>query len=78
MEVIDEELAGAADNVEAANEQLHEKMTRERTGNKLLIWCVAIAIIIVGLLIYFGFVKKDEVVIEIEKTDSADSGDATL
>ena len=47
-------------------------MTRERTGNKLLIWCVAIAIIIVGLLIYFGFVKKDEVVIEIEKTDSAD------
>ena len=65
MEQIDEELGGAAENVENANEQLQEKMTRERTGNKCLVWCVVIAVIVVVLLIFFGFVKKDEIVIEI-------------
>mmetsp|Transcript_21639 Transcript_21639/g.28982 ORF Transcript_21639/g.28982 Transcript_21639/m.28982 type:complete len:121 (+) Transcript_21639:689-1051(+) len=66
MEVIDEDLGGAADNVEQANEQLAEKMNRERTGNKLLIWCVVIAVIICVCLIFFGFVNKGETVIEVE------------
>lgn len=66
MDVIDEELHGAADNVEQANEQLHQKMERENTGNKCLIWCVVIACIVVILLIFFGFVRKDTVEVEVE------------
>ena len=33
-------------------------MTRERTGNKLLIWCVVIALILLVLLVFFGFVHN--------------------
>ena len=66
MDVIDEELHGAADNVEAANEQLHQKMERENTGNKCLVWCVVIAVIVLVLLIFFGFVRQDTVTIEVQ------------
>ena len=54
---IDEELGGAADNVQNANEQLEEKMERENTGNKCLIWCVVIAILVVLVLVFFTFIK---------------------
>ena len=71
LEVIDEDLGNAAENVEEANEQLAEKMKRERTGNKLLIWCVVIAVIICVCLIFFGFVNKGdkEIVIEVDTKD---------
>ena len=71
LEVIDEDLGNAAENVEDANEQLAEKMKRERTGNKLLIWCVVIAVIICVCLIFFGFVNKGdkEIVIEVDSKD---------
>ena len=71
LEVIDEDLGNAAENVEEANEQLAEKMKRERTGNKLLIWCVVIAVIICVCLIFFGFVNKGdkEIVIEVDSKD---------
>ena len=47
-------------------------MTRTRTGNKLLIWCVVIAIIMVAFLIFFGFVRDDSDTIVIQPdTDSS-------
>ena len=65
LETIDDEIGGAADNVEQANEQLEEKMVRENKGNKCLTWCVVIAILVVIVLIFFTFIKKDkEIVIE--------------
>jgi len=51
-----------------ANEQLEEKMTKERTGNKLLTWCVVIACILLVLLIFFGFIHNkgdEEVIIQV-------------
>ena len=57
---VDEELGDAAENVEMANEQLEEKVTRERTGNKCLIWCVVVAVIIVIILIYLSFIRDDD------------------
>lgn len=65
---VDEELAGAAENVENANDQLQQKMSRERTGNKCLVWCVVIAILVVVCLIFFGFVKDDhqEIIIKMD------------
>ena len=65
---VEEELGDAAENVEQANEQLEQKMTRERTGNKCLIWCVIIAIIVVIILIYMSFIRNgdDDVVIKYE------------
>jgi len=47
-------------------------MTRTRTGNKLLIWCVAIAVIMVIVLIFFGFVRGggDTIIIEQPKVES--------
>ena len=77
MELVDEEMIGAYDNVEQANEQLEEKMTRENSGNKCLIWCVVIAIIVVLLLIFFGFIRRDKVVVEYENpTDGGDVGES--
>ena len=58
IDVIDEDLGSATENVEQANVELQEKMTRERTGNKVLIWCVVVAIFVVFFLIFFGFVHK--------------------
>ena len=76
MELVDEEMIGAYDNVEQANEQLEEKMGRENSGNKCLIWCVVIAIIVVVLLIFFGFIRRDKVVIKYEDpSDGGDGGD---
>ena len=71
MQKIDEELIGAVENVEQANEQLEMKNTRERTGNKLLIYCVIIAIIVVIILIYLSFIKRDDddVIIKYEQAD---------
>ena len=77
MEVIDEDLGQAAEHVEEANEQLQQKMNRERTGNKCLIWCVVIAIIICVCLIFFGFVNKDEdkiIVVPEETIDPTAAG----
>ena len=56
LDVIDDELGDAADNVQQANEQLEEKMVRENTGNKCLIWCVVIAILVVIVLVFFTFI----------------------
>ena len=66
--------------MEEANEQLAEKMKRERTGNKLLIWCVVIAVIICVCLIFFGFVNKGdkEIVIEVDSKDPAAPEDQSL
>ena len=57
LDVIDDELGDAADNVQQANEQLEEKMVRENTGNKCLIWCVVIAILVVIVLVFFTFIR---------------------
>jgi len=42
-------------------------MTRERTGNKVLIWCVVLAVLLLAFLVYFGFVAKsgNETIIEV-------------
>ena len=68
---VEEELVDATENIEHANEQLEMKNTRERTGNKCLIWCVAIAIIVVIILIYMSFIRggDDDVVIKYEQID---------
>ena len=71
LQKIDEELADATENVEHANEQLEQKNTRERTGNKCLIWCVIIAIIVVIILVYLSFIRRDDddVIIKYEHAD---------
>ncbi len=47
-------------------------MTRTRTGNKCLIWCVVIAIIMVAFLIFFGFVRDDSDTIIIQPQEGTD------
>lgn len=77
LQKIDEELLGAVENVEQANEQLEMKNTRERTGNKLLIYCVIIAIIVVIILIYLSFIRRDDddVIIKYEQADPQQATD---
>ena len=77
LQKIDEELADAVENVEQANEELMQKNTRERTGNKCLIWCVVIAIIVVIILIYLSFIQRDDndIIIKYEDADPEQSTD---
>ena len=76
---VDEELGNAAENVEQANDQLEQKVTRERTGNKCLIWCVVIAIIVVVILIYMSFIRDDKeyIIVDKDQEDGGGPGDAT-
>lgn len=79
LQTVDNELGDAAENVEQANEQLEQKVTRERAGNKCLIWCVVVAVIVVILLIYLSFVRKDDevIIVEVEKEQSNLESDPT-
>ena len=69
MDLIDEDLVGAQDNVEEANDQLAEKMDTERTGNKCLMCCVITAVLLVVILIIMAFVRDNDVEIEIVNTN---------
>ena len=55
-------MADAADNVEQANDELDGLHKKVRTGNKCLVWCVIISLLIAIFLIVFNFVKKDAVI----------------
>ena len=68
MDQIDEDLTGAQDNVEEANEQLAEKMDTERFGNKCLMCCVFTAVLLVVILIIMAFVRDDDVEVQIVNT----------
>jgi len=57
---IDENICGAEENLEKADEHLHQKLSRERTGNKCLLWCIIGGVLLFACLIFFGFFNKDK------------------
>ena len=72
LDVIHENMEDAAENVEQANKQLHEKLKKTRTGNKCLIWCIVFAVLAIIAVIVFGFVlpnKDEEITIVAENEE---------